>query len=108
MPVETVICTFRVKPDQLDSFLELLRRHYPTLSKLELVTGTAPRTYLGADRQGPGPVIVDIFEWIDGEASGAAHQHPEVAAIWEAMEPLCESRHGLPAMDFPHFEPLAL
>jgi quinol monooxygenase YgiN len=108
MPAETVICTFRIKPDQLDVFMDLLRQHHPTLSKLELVTDTPPRTYLGQDRSGPGPVVVDIFEWVDREAASAAHQHPEVATIWEAMEPLCESRYGMPAMDFPHFEPLAL
>jgi hypothetical protein len=108
MPPATVICTFRVKPDGLDAFLDLLRQHRPALEKLELVTDTPPQTFLGEDRQGPGPVIVDIFEWADGESSRAAHTHPEVAAIWEAMEPLCESRHGFPSMDFPHFEPLAL
>jgi len=100
---ETVICTFRVRPDCLDEFLGLRPRHHDTLRRLELITDTPPRTYLGEEQAGPGPVVVDIFEWIDAEASSRAHGHPEVAALWEKMEDLCEARHGLASMDFPHF-----
>ena len=42
------------------------------------------------------------------EAAERAHDHPDVADIWEAMQPCCESRHGLPAMEFPHFRPHTL
>jgi hypothetical protein len=103
-----VICTFRVKPDSLPGFLTLLEGHWPTLRQLELVTDTPEQLYRGADHQGDEPVIVSIFEWANPEASRLAHTHPEVAEIWEAMEPLCESRHGLPSMEFPHFQPLSL
>lgn len=105
---ETVICTFRVKSDALDDFLVLLANHWPTLHQLELVTDKPEQLFQGADHQGDEPVIVSIFEWVSAEATRLAHSHPDVADIWEAMEPLCEDRHGLPAMEFPHFSPLAL
>ena len=105
---ETVICTFRVKPGALDDFLVLLGDHWPTLRRLELVTETPEQLFQGADHQGDEPVIVSIFEWVSSEATRLAHTHPDVADIWEAMEPLCEDRHGLPAMEFPHFQPFSL
>ena len=58
---------------------------------------------MGEESAGPGPVVIDIFEWVDGEAAERAHGHPEIAALWEHMEALCEPRHGLLSMDFPHF-----
>ena len=105
---QTVICTFRVKPDGLDEFLALLAGHWPTLRRLELVTDSPEQLFQGVDHQGDEPVIVSIFEWASLEATQHAHTHPEVAEIWEAMEPLCEERHGLPSMEFPHFRPLTL
>ncbi len=108
MAHETVICTFRVRADALDAFGELLRDHWPTLRRLELVTDRPEQRYLGAEHGGEEPVIVSIFEWVDAEAVARAHEHPDVAQIWEAMDPLCESRHGRLPMEFPHFEPLPL
>ncbi len=105
---ETVICTFRVVPDELDRFLGLLDGHWATLHRLELVTDTSEQLYLGVDHQGVEPTVVSIFEWVDAEAAARAHDHPDVADIWEAMQPLCEDRHGLPAMEFPHFRPFTL
>lgn len=105
---ETVICTFRVKPDAVGPFRALLRNHWSTLRALELVTTTAEQLFVGIDHQGDEPVIVSIFEWVNAEAAVRAHDHPDVADIWEAMRPLCESRYNLPAMEFPHFQPLVL
>lgn len=34
--------------------------------------------------------------------------HPDVVAIWERMEQLCEAGEGQPATSFPHFEELYL
>ena len=105
---ETVICTFRVKPHSLTEFEELLTGHWATLRRLEFVTATPEQLYVGVDHQGDEPVIVSIFEWVNTEAADRAHDHPDVADIWEAMRPLCETRHGLPAMEFPHFRPFQL
>ena len=105
MSAETVICTFRVRPVRQEAFDDLIRPHWPTLRDLEMVTETPEQRFVGTDGDG-GPVVVSIFEWVDAEAVARAHEHPDVAEIWEAMEPLCESRRGRPSMEFPHFEPV--
>ena len=80
----------------------MIDQHVPTLRKLELITD---RPAVLA-RSGNG-TYVEIFEWRE---SGRAHEHPEVARIWEAMEQVAD----LPSLDsleeagrtFPHFEPI--
>jgi hypothetical protein len=103
---QTVICTFRVKVDSMAQFRELLDRHWPVLRRLELVTDTPEQVFVDADET--APTIVSIFEWASEEAVSQAHHHPDVAEIWEAMEPFCESRDGRPSMEFPHFQPMPL
>jgi hypothetical protein len=105
---ETVICTFRVKSDEMATFRGLLDRHWPTLRRLELVTDTAEQVFIGEDDGVSGPVVVSIFEWANPEAVDIAHEHPDVAEIWEAMEPVCEPRGGRPSMEFPHFQRVAV
>ena len=34
---------------------------------------------------------MELFQWKNGEASGVAHQTPEVMAIWEPMGPILEN-----------------
>jgi hypothetical protein len=103
----TVICQYRVRPGTEDAFLGLLRRHWPTLSKLGVVTDEPARTYRGADEKGR-PVYYEIFAWRSDAAFERAHSHPEVLGIWEPMDALCEAREGRPNMEFPHVRPLAL
>ncbi len=102
---ETVICLYRVKRGNERRFARLLEWHWPTLRALGLVTRRKPRHFRGAEHDG-APLFVEIFEWVDGAAAGSAHAHPEVAAIWEPMDALCESRGGKPNMEFPHVRPL--
>ena len=104
---ETVICLYRVKAGQEKQFARLLERHWPTLRALRLVTAKKPRHFRGAEHDG-APLFVEIFEWIDAKASGEAHTHPEVMAIWEPMDVLCEARAGKPNMEFPHVRPLVV
>ena len=54
-----------------------------------------------------GVTYVEIFTWVAG-GFGVAHEHPDVLAIWEAMDPLLEERGGQPKWEFPHFEPVSL
>lgn len=103
---ETVICTFRIRPNALEEFNTLLSRHWPQLHELGLVTDTSEQNFISESSETGHPTIVSIFEWVDSAASDRAHEHADVAEIWEAMEPLCESRHGRPSMEFPHFQPL--
>jgi hypothetical protein len=87
--------------------LEAVAMHYPVLRKLELITDRAPVVA----RAGDGS-IVEVFEWVSEEAAQKAHEHPEIAAVWESMgkvgdvaalSSLAEVRHP-----FPHFEPVEL
>jgi hypothetical protein len=104
---ETVICTYRVKAGNEDAFVALLERHWPTLRGLGLVTAAPPQHFRGFEQSGE-PLFVEIFAWASGEAARLAHDHPDVAAIWERMDQLTESRAGRPNMEFPHVQPLEL
>jgi hypothetical protein len=101
---ETVICTFRVRPADEDRFLDLLARHWRTLHDLDFVTDEESVVFRGLDG---GLTYVEIFTWIEG-GFDQAHEHPDVLAIWEPMEPLLEERDGQPRWDFPHFERVSL
>jgi hypothetical protein len=107
MPSPTAICLYRVTRDRETAFEALLRRHWPTLHSLGLVTDQKPVHYRGKEQDG-GPLFVEIFAWKSEEASGLAHQHPEVMAIWEPMDKLTESRAGRPNMEFPHVQPISV
>jgi hypothetical protein len=104
MAKETVICTYRVRPDVEDSFIELLRRHWHALHELGFVTDEESLVFRGTDG---GLSYVEIFTWVEG-GFDRAHEHPDVIAIWEPMEPLLEERDGLPRWDFPHYHRVAL
>ena len=104
MAKETVICTYRVRPDSEDAFVGLLRRHWRTLRQLGFVTDEESLVFRGTD---DGPTYVEIFTWVEG-GFDLAHEHPDVIAIWEPMEPLLEDRDGLPRWDFPHYQRVVL
>ena len=104
---EIVLCMFRVKRGSEEELVSLCRDHDKTLRSLGLVTDVPTRLYRGADERGE-PFMVKIFEWRSAAAVEAAHKHPEVQVVWEAMEPLCEGRDGRPSMEFPHVEQVAL
>lgn len=97
----TVICHYRVAAGHEPAFEALLRRHWPTLRELGLVTDEPPRHYKGIEQDNGQPIYFEIFDWCDG-AVERAHEHPEVMAIWEPMDQLCEARDGKPNMEFPH------
>lgn len=98
MAKETVLCTYRVRPETEAQFLELLREHWSTLRDLEFVTDEEPLTLRGIDDL----TFVEIFTWVDG-GFARAHEHPDVLTIWERMDPLLEERDGRPKWEFPHY-----
>jgi len=98
---ETVICTYRVHPDAEAAFRELLSRHWAVLHELEFVTDDHAVVLRRVDE----PTYVEIFTWVDG-GFGSAHTHPDVLAIWEAMDLLLEARDGREKWEFPHFRPV--
>jgi hypothetical protein len=103
MANETVICTYRVRGDDERSFQQLLERHWNTLHDLGFVTDDRSVVLRRVDE----PTYVEIFTWVEGGFE-QAHEHPDVLAIWEPMEPLLEDRGGLPKWEFPHYRPVEL
>ena len=58
-----------------------------------------------------GGIYVEIFEWKDGAASAhAAHGHPDVGAVWQAMDLVCDftclAELKESTKTFPHFTPV--
>jgi quinol monooxygenase YgiN len=102
----TSIARYRVKRDHVDEFLDVIDRHWATLRELELVTDRDAEVYLGDDRDHGGPLVVEVFEWVNDDASARAHTHPLVSAVWEAMGPLCEARGDARSMDFVNLQRL--
>lgn len=103
---QVVVCTYRVKPGREKDFVALLKRHWPTLKKLDVVLDQ-PRMALQRRDSDGAPCFVEIFAWKD-RGFEIAHQHPEVLALWEPMEAMCEERSGQPATEFPHYSVLDL
>jgi hypothetical protein len=98
----TSIAHYRVKPGCEDEFLAVVERHEATLRELELVTDREPEVYLGSEKGAEGPLVIEVFDWVDEDAAMRAHTHPQVSALWESMGPLCEERNGRPMFEFPN------
>jgi hypothetical protein len=96
----TSVAHYRVKPGCEEELLEIIDRHWITLRELEFVTEREAEVYLGWEQGIEGPLVIEIFDWVDEDASGRAHTHPEVSGAWEAMGPLCEARGGRPPFEF--------
>jgi hypothetical protein len=103
MANETVICTYRARADSEPAFRRLLARHWNILHNLGFVTDERSLLLRHLDE----PTYVEIFTWVDG-GFDLAHEHPDVLAIWEPMEPLLEARDGQPKWDFPHYAPVQI
>jgi hypothetical protein len=101
-----VVCSYRVRAGSEQPFVELLKAHWPTLFKLELVH-EQPRMLLRRRDSETTSCFIEIFAWKD-KGFEIAHQHPEVLALWEPMEQLCEARNGQPAVEFPHYSVVSL
>jgi hypothetical protein len=52
--------------------------------------------------------FVEIFAWLDAEASARARDSDELMQLWSSLEDLCESRNGRPRTEFPHVKPVEL
>jgi hypothetical protein len=63
---ETVLATFRVKPDQLPAFLKLMPGYWEALRAQDLVLAD-PHLVLQGEEHGR-PTIVEVFSWKDHEA----------------------------------------
>ena len=107
MSAQIVFAMYRPNAGRDTELRALIARHLPALRKLGLVTKRDPLLIRAADGS-----YIEIFEWISNEAARRAHEHPEIAEIWEQMgivgsfgklRDLSEAER-----EFPHFEPIAL
>lgn len=107
MNPEIVFALYRPHQGKDAELRKLIAQHIPTLRRLELITERP--AVLVKSKNG---TYVEIFEWRSAESSKRAHEHPELAKVWEAMGEVAD----LPALDsleeikvsFPHFEPVDL
>ena len=79
-----VIACYRPKPGQEAVLLDLVRSHVHALRRLCLVTDRAPYCMRAADG-----TLVEVFEWASAKAIEAAHENPEVHAMWAAFGAAC-------------------
>ena len=79
-----VIACYRPRPGQEAALLGLVRSHVPTLRRLGLATDRAPYSMRAADG-----TLVEVFEWSSAKAIAAAHEQPEVHAMWAAFGAAC-------------------
>ncbi len=102
---EIVFAAYRPKEGKANDLGELLKDHLPTLKRLELITDRAPIVCRAKDG-----TIIEVFEWRAADSSAQAHEHPEVAKIWEAMGEICDlpplTEIAELAKRFPHFSPV--
>ncbi|HEX6444453.1 MAG TPA: hypothetical protein VF053_05135 [Streptosporangiales bacterium] len=98
MAKETVVCTYRVRADAEDEFRPLLDRHWTTLKDLGFVADEQSLVLRSLDE----PTYVEIFTWTEG-GYRQAREHPDVLAIWGAMDSLLEERDGREKWEFPHY-----
>jgi hypothetical protein len=99
-PVD-VLCIYRVKKGKEAAFKKLLKRHGPTLKAAGL-SGKAPKIWRASSERQPGIIFIELMQWKDQHSSAAAHQSPEVMAVWEPMGNFADG------MEFLQIEPAKL
>jgi hypothetical protein len=97
----TSIAHYRVKPGREDEFLAVVGGHHAVLRDLGLVTDREVEVYVGSEKGIEGTLVIEVFDWVDEDASARAHTHPRISTVWESMGDLCEARGGRPMFEFP-------
>ena len=80
--------TYRPKPGTEEQLLALIKKHGPALASTGLIAGGLPIIYRATDKRSGDKFFIETFAWRDENAPEAAHQMPEVMAVWEPMTPL--------------------
>lgn len=86
----TNIVTYVPKPGKEAELLALVKRHEHALRQVGLVTSEAFKVWKAVDIRKQRTCFIEQFQWKDGNSSDAAHQTPEVMAVWEPMGPVLE------------------
>ena len=88
-PVKMLV-TYRPKAGKAEELLALVQKHWPTLRSLGLSTEEPAIVYRATNKRSGKVFIVEIFSWIDDEASARARTTPEVMALWDPMGPIMD------------------
>jgi hypothetical protein len=104
----TSFAHYRVCDGKLDEFLAVIAEHGQVLRRLGLVTDEPTRVYVGEEKDVEGPLVIEVFEWVEPGTSAKAHTEPDVTKVWDAMLPLCEARGGRPPFEFPNLREVHL
>jgi hypothetical protein len=107
MKPEVVFALYRPHAGKDAELRRLISKHLPVLRKLELVTDRPAILVRAKDG-----TYIEVFEWRTEESAKLAHEHPEVAKVWEAMGEVAD----FPALEsleeakerFSHFEPVTI
>ena len=76
---------YRPHEGQGGALLSLVDQHVPSLRKLGLVTDREPVIMQAQDG-----TVLEVFEWASAEAIAAAHESPEVQALWAQFATVCD------------------
>jgi len=80
-----VIVAYRPKQGRENELLALVRSRVPTLRKEGLVTDRVPAIMCARDG-----TIIEVSEWKSREAIDAAHENPNVLAMWQKFFAICD------------------
>jgi quinol monooxygenase YgiN len=100
---ETVLATFRVKPNQLDAFLKLMPEYWAALRTRNLVLN-APHVVLRGEENGR-PIVIEVFRWRDHDAP--EHVPPAIQQYWDKINAMVENRNGHSGIEFPEMTMVA-
>lgn len=103
----TVIAVYRPHEGKGEALLELVKTHLPTLRAEGLATETPSVVLRASDGS-----LLEVFDWVSGEAVESAHTNEAVQAMWERFAAVCDfaTLDSLPEAEkvFAHFERVTL
>jgi hypothetical protein len=89
-----VLCIYRVKQGQEDQFKRILEKHWPALDRAGLVSSTPVQVFRETGKD-DAVIFIEMFQWKNEESPRAAHQAPEVMAVWGPMDTLTDKMEFL-------------
>lgn len=89
-PVKMLV-TYRPKMGKEEDLFALVKKHWPALQSTGLAVDGSMELYRAVNKRTGAVSFVETFSWRDEQASGLAHQMPEVMKVWEPMMPLLDN-----------------
>lgn len=103
----TVIAVYRPHEGKGDALVELVKTHLPILREEGLATDRPSVVLRASDG-----TLLEIFDWVSGEAIETAQTNEAVQAMWEKFAAVCDfaTLDSLPEAEkvFAHFERIEL